>query len=431
MSQEPSLSEPRTGWFRHERFGLFVHYGLYSVAARHEWVMNYEEIDPAVYARYADYFEPDLFDARALARTARDTGAAYVVLTAKHHEGFCLWDTATTSFCAPAACGRDLIAEYVEATREAGLKVGLYFSLLDWSHPHYPIDRHHPQRRRPDVAELNSSRDIRIFRKDLFTQVRELLTRYGKIDYLFFDFTEPAEVDGLPGKAPADWDADALLALCRELQPDMIVNDRLGIPADLVTPEQYQPAKPLLRDGKPVAWEACQTINGSWGYHRDNLNWKSADLIVRMLVGSVALDGNLLLNVGPTGRGEIAPVDAAVLAGVGEWMRLHSAAIKGAGPADVAAPSNVVYTQRGNRLYAHLLDWPFGLIHLPGLADRVQFARFLHDGSEVLRRDIPPEQEAFNMVPAGTEPGTLTLELPVQRPPVALPVIELFLKEER
>ena len=419
----------RTDWLRRERFGVFVHYGLYSVAARHEWVANYEEIPHEQYARYAHHFEPDLFDADAIAATARSAGAGYVVLTAKHHEGFCIWDTATTDYNSFGVAGRDLVREYVDAMRRAGLRIGLYFSLLDWSHPDYTIDRYHPLRRRADVAELNASRDMGRFRAYLKEQVRELLTGYGPIDYLFFDFTEPAVADGLPGKRPQDWGADELLALCRELQPSMIVNDRLGIPADLVTPEQYQPVRPLERDGRPVLWEACQTINGSWGYHRDNLDDKSADLLVRLLAGSVALGGNLLLNVGPTARGEIPERAASLFKAVGEWMRRHEAAIRGAGPSPWRPPSGVVYTQRGNRLYAHLFDWPFGMLHLPGLAGRVEFARLLNDGSEIAFSEVPSEQQANYLTPAGPEPGTLTLTLPVQRPPVALPVIELTLKE--
>lgn len=262
------------------------------------------------------------------------------------------------------------------------------------------------------------------------SQLRELLTRYGRVDYLFFDFTEPSVVDGLAGKDAHDWGAEALLALCRELQPDMIVNDRLGIPADLVTPEQYQPVRPLTREGRPVVWEACQTANGSWGYHRDNLDFKTPELVVRMLAGSVALGGNLLLNVGPTARGEIAPTDRQLFDHVGEWMRHHHPAIRGAGPSEFSPPSGCVYTQRGNRLYLHLFDWPFGLVHLPGLAGRVEFARLLWDGSEISMREILPDDVLGHMVPEAPEPGTLTLSLPTQHPATALPVIELRLTDE-
>jgi alpha-L-fucosidase len=394
--------------------------------------MNYEQIDPADYRRYAEVFDPDLFDADAIARTAVAAGARYVVLTAKHHEGFCLWDSRLTDHTSMTTSGRDLVREFVDAMRAHGLGVGIYYSLLDWDHPDFTIDRHHPLRHAPDVSARNADRDMARYRTYLHGQVRELLTGYGPVDYLFFDFTEPAvdPASGLPGKGPDDWDAPALLAMVRELQPGTVVNDRLGIPADLVTPEQYQPDRPLEDHGVPQAWEACQTINGSWGYHRDNLEQKSADLLVRMLLGSVALGGNMLLNVGPTGRGEIAPRDAALLAEVGGWLGHHGRSIHGAGPATVAPPPGCVYTRRGDRLYLHVLTWPFGQVHLPGLAGKVRFARLLHDGSEVATTVIDPGQAALTMQQAGQPAGTLTLRLPTVRPDVVVPVVELLLTED-
>ncbi|MBB2910279.1 alpha-L-fucosidase [Streptosporangium becharense] len=419
----------RTGWFEHDRFGMFVHFGPYSVAGRHEWVMNYEELTVADYARYVRFFDPDLFDARAITRTAREAGARYVVLTTKHHDGFCLWKTGQGEYSSWATIGRDLVGEFVDAARAEGLRVGFYHSLLDWHHPDYTIDRHHPQRRAADVAARNARRDWGRYRDYLHAQVRELLTGYGTIDYLFFDFTEPAAENGLPGKSADDWDAERLLALCRELQPDMLVNDRLGIPADLVTPEQYQPLRPLERDGERVLWEACQTVNGSWGYHRDNLDFKSPELLVSMLVDTVSKGGNLLLNVGPTGRGEIAPRDRAIFESIGGWMRHHCVSVYGAGPSAFTPPPHAVYTQRADRLYVHVHTWPFGHLHLPGLAGRIRFARLLHDGSEVLFTQIPADQQANTMTPAGPPPGTATLLMPVQRPDVLLPVVELVLEE--
>lgn len=418
---------PRTDWFRHDRFGMFVHFGTYAVAARQEWVKQFEHLDDETYRRYADHFDPDLFDARELARLAARAGQKYVVLTAKHHEGFCLWDTATTDYSIARTRGRDLVREYVDAVRAEGLRVGLYFSLLDWSHPDYMIDWSHPMAHRPDVDALNAGRDMGVFRAYMREQLRELLTGYGQIDYLFVDFTQPGPRDGLPGKTPEDWDAAGLLALCRELQPDMIVNDRFGIPAEVTTPEQYQPVQPIEVDGERVLWEACQTLNGAWGYDRDNLDHKSVDLLVRMLIDTVALGGNLLLNVGPTARGEIADRDAAVLAEIGEWLRRHSAAVYGAGPSEHEAPSGVVYTQRGNTLYAHVLSWPFRTLYLPGLAGKVEFARLLSDGSEIVVADPPEPHEGSNLHAAAPPPTTLMLTLPVRRPAVTVPVIELTL----
>jgi alpha-L-fucosidase len=416
----------RQQWFDEARFGMFVHFGLYSAAARHEWVQNYERLTDEDYRPYFDHFDPDLFDARAIARRARETGMGYAVLTAKHHDGFALWNTAVSDFNAVAACGRDLVREHVDALRAEGLRVGLYYSLLDWHHPDFTIDGHHP-RRGDDIAALDQGRDMARYREFLHAQVRELLTGYGPIDYLFFDFTYPETLDGLPGKGPEDWDAERLLAMCRELQPQMLVNDRLGIPGDFVTPEQYQPTSPLMLEGQPQVWEACQTMNGSWGYHRDNTEQKSAALLVQMLADSVSMDGNMLLNIGPDGRGAIAPRDERTLTDIGEWMRLHRGAIVAAGHADLRPPREGVYTRRGSRLYLHLHSWPLGVVHLPGLAGKTSYARLLHDGSWLRTSVADPGRVANNMVPAGEAEGTLTVHLPVARPDVLVPVIELTL----
>ena len=203
-----------------------------------------------------------------------------------------------------------------------------------------------------------------------------MLTRYGKIDYLFMDFSYEdgtiPESSVLPGKGPDFWGSAELLAMVRQLQPGIVVNDRLGIPGDFVTPEQYQPAGPMTApDGKPIRWEACQTLNGSWGYDRDNLDYKPVDLLVRMLVDGVSKDGNMLLNVGPTARGEFDPRAIASLRGLGEWMRLHGRSIYGAGPSRFTPPADARYTQRGDRLYLHLFAWPFQHVHLPDMAGLV------------------------------------------------------------
>jgi len=417
----------RQQWFDEARFGMFVHFGLYSAAARHEWVQNYERLTDEEYRQYFEHFDPDRFDARELARQAKRAGMGYVVLTTKHHEGFALWGTSLSDFDAVTACGRDLVREYVDALREEGLRVGFYHSVIDWHHPDFTVDWNHPRRGDADIAALNAGRDMDRYRAFLHGQVRELLTGYGPIDYLFFDFTYPQSRDGLAGKGPEDWDAEGLLAMCRALQPDMLVNDRLGIPADFVTPEQYQPTSPLMRDGEPLVWEACQTMNGSWGYHRDNADQKPVDLLVRMLADSVSMDGNMLLNIGPDGRGAIAPRDAAALDRIGEWMRLHRGAIVGAGHAAFTPPREGVYTRRGDRLYLHLFTWPLGFVHLPGLAGTVTYARFLHDGSWLRTSVTDPDQVADLMTPEGEPEGTLTVHLPVARPDVLLPVIELTL----
>ncbi|GAA1717802.1 alpha-L-fucosidase [Brachybacterium phenoliresistens] len=418
------MTDPHA-WFDEARFGLFVHFGLYAIPARHEWSMTRERRTVEDYARYAEVFDPDRFDARRIARAAREAGMRYAVLTTKHHEGFCLWDSDLTDYTSQTACGRDLVAEWVEALRAEGLRVGFYHSLLDWHHPDYTIDLQHPLRDHPDRESLNAGRDMARYREYLHGQVRELLTRYGTIDYLFFDFTYAFE----GGKFPADWDAEHLMAMVRELQPGILVNDRLGIPGDLVTPEQYQPAAPMTDEhGTPVRWEACQTTNGSWGYDRDNLEFKSADLLLRMLVDSVAKDGNMLLNVGPDGRGGLRREDVDVLASIGDWMELHGESVHGAGPAaGLRAPEGTLLTQRGDRLYVHLTTWPMQHVHISGLAGKVRFARLLHDGSEVAHTTIDPEQKAWNTTVGGLGADVVTFTLPIMRPDVLLPVLEIRL----
>lgn len=419
-------------WFTEARLGMFVHWGLYALPARHEWVMNREEISPEDYEKYFRYFEPDLYDPREWARAARQAGMKYVVLTTKHHEGFCLWDSALTDYKAPnTPAGRDLIGPYVEALRAEGLKVGFYHSLIDWHHPDFTIDGVHPQRNAKDLDALNQGREMSRYRQYLHGQVRELLTNYGEIDYLFFDFSYPegSNPQFWNGKGREAWGSEELLAMVRELQPNIVVNDRLDIPGDIVTPEQYQPSGPMLVDGVPYPWEACQTLNGSWGYDRDNLDYKSVDLLVRMLVDGVSKGGNLLLNVGPTARGNIDPRALTSLHGIGDWMALHSRSIYGAGVAPWTPPQDTRYTLRGDRLYVHLFAWPFEYIHLPDLAGKVDYAQLLNDASELTLLELSADRQAQNTEQGGQPAGTLTLKLPVQRPDVAVPVLELFLKE--
>lgn len=423
-----------TAWFVRDRFGMFIHFGLYSLAARHEWVMTRERMTVSEYRRYFSVFDPDLLDAREWARQARAAGMKYVVLTTKHHDGFCLWDSSLTDYTSVhSPFGRDIVAEFVEAVRAEGLSVGLYHSLLDWHHPEFPIDGLHPLRDVVDVHTLNESRSIERYRTYLHDQVRELLTGYGRIDYFFFDYSyDVAPHDqAWGGKGAAAWGADSLLALVRELQPGIIVNDRLGIDGDFVTPEQYQPDKPMEDEaGRPVVWEACQTLNGSWGYDRDNTAFKSPELLIRLLVDGVSKDGNLLLNVGPNGRGEFSPHAVETLREIGEWMRMHERSVRGAHHSEFEPPRDSRYTQRGDRLYLHLLTWPMEYVQLPGLADRVIYAQMLDDGSEVEQIRTDPGARAFTTGMGGQPPGTLTLRLPIARPDVLLPVVELFLEAE-
>jgi alpha-L-fucosidase len=356
----------------------------------------------------------------------------YFVVTTKHHDGFCLWDSKLTDYKATnTPAGRDLLAPMVEAFRAEGLKVGFYHSLLDWHHPEFPVDGFHPQRDDEEFKRASSGRDISKYRSYLSGQVRELLTGYGKVDYIFFDFSygprQHPEIWG--GKGREAWGSEELLAMVKELQPGIVVNDRLDLPGDVTTPEQYQPAGPMALTGSQRLWEANQTLNGSWGYDRDNHDWKPPEMLVRMLVDGVSKDGNLLLNVGPTARGEFDDQALRVLGGIGTWMHRHGESVYGCGPAPFTPPPDCRYTAKAKSLYLHIFSWPFGHVHLSGLAGRVEFARFVHDGSEIRREEIDPAQRPNTVRMGGIPAGTLTLKLPVQRPDVLLPVIELVLRD--
>jgi alpha-L-fucosidase len=404
---------------------MFIHWGLYAQAARHEWVKNHERLTDEQYQKYFDTFAPDLYDPRDWARRARQAGMKYFVITTKHHEGFCLWDSAVTEYKATACpAGRDLLAPMVEAFRDEGLKVGFYYSLIDWHHPEFPIDRNHPQRDDQDARKAAQGRDVSKYAEYMHAQVRELLTGFGPIDLMWFDFSYP----GPDGKGRDDWQSRKLLDMVYELQPNVLVNNRLDLPdeGDFVTPEQVQPREPVTDDqGRPVVWEACQTFSGSWGYHRDESTWKSVPQLLGMLIDGVSKGGNLLLNVGPTGRGEFDQRACEALDGIGDWMYAHDRSIYGCGPAPdgLEAPTDCRYTYNPetNRLYLHLLAWPFRHVHCPGLAGKVAYAQLLNDASEVKLLT----ESAWNLK---LDPSTATIELPTVKPPVDVPVIEVFLK---
>lgn len=430
MSQVPLSTEnvdQRRSWFIHDRFGLFIHWGLYALAARRhnnglsEWIKSAAQLSDEQYQRYFDHFDPDLYDPDAWARTAKKAGMRYAVITTKHHDGFCLWDSQLTDYKAPnTPAGQDLLRLWVDAFRAEGLKIGFYHSLIDWHHPEFPLDGFHPQRDNLELREKNAQRDIRKYASYLHGQVRELLTGYGKIDLMWFDFSYRwSDWGWSKGKGKEDWQSEQLVAMVRELQPDILINNRTDFgEGDFTTPEQVQPRAWVEEGGKKVVWEACQTMNGTWGYDRDNQTWKSPDLLVRMLIDSVSKGGNLLLNVGPTARGEFDKKATTTLKTIGEWMHQHNRSIYGATASQYTPPADCRFTQRSNRLYLHIFSWPMEAIYLDGLAGKVEYAQFLNDASEV---QMHVEQD---------DTHTLTLHLPTHQPDVLVPVIELFLKEE-
>ena len=426
-----------TVWFRHDRFGMFIHWGLYAMPARHEWIKHYECIPEEKYQKYFERFDPDLYDAKEWARQAKAAGMKYAVFTSKHHEGFCMFDSKYTDYkCTNTPAGRDLVKEYVEAFRAEGLRVGFYYSLIDWHHPQFPIDSHHPRRYDEDALEKNKSRDMKIYAQYMRDQVTELLTNYGKIDILWFDFSykyDSSRPGALAlGKTKEDWEAEELIALARKLQPGIIIDNRADIKQDLWTPEQFQP-KEWVRDnetGELVVWEACQTFSGSWGYHRDESTWKSPEMLIQMLINTVALGGNLLMNVGPTARGCFDARAEKALAAYADWMKYNSRSIYGCTMAEPEllklCPEGCRLTQSvdGKRLYIHLYEYPFQILHLPGFEGKIEYAQFLHDGSELLYSEAQPLMGGG----AHMEFREAMLKLPVKKPDVIVPVIEVFLK---
>ncbi len=427
-------TEGDTSWFVRDRFGMFIHWGLYSQPARHEWVKSYEEIPDERYDTYFRHFDPDLYKPELWARAAAGAGMKYFVITTKHHEGFCLWDSKLTDYKAPKTpAGRDLLRPMVKAFREQDMRVGFYHSLIDWHHPQYRIDSiNGPYRNRPDRAQMNKGRDQAKYARYLHGQVRELLTKFGKVDVLWFDFSFPRP-DG-SGKSHKDWQSEKLYAMIRKLAPHIILNDRLDLPDawDIKTPEQVQPREWVRVNGQRVVWEACQTFSGAWGYHRDQSSWKSVDQLVQMLIDSVSKGGNLLLNVGPTGRGEFDQRALDRLAAMGEWMKRHSRSIYGCtqAPAGFQTPQDcrLTYNPQTNRLYVHVFAWPFVHLHLDGFADKVEYAQLLNDASEIQYTTRSGLVLHGAAKPPESDQKTLTLILPVQKPPVTVPVIELFLK---
>lgn len=413
-------------WFVDARFGMFIHWGLYALPARHEWVKQHERLTNEDYQKYFDHFDPDLYDPKAWAKAAKAAGMRYFVITTKHHDGFCLWDSDLTDYKATnTPYGKDLIAPMVEAFREEGLKIGFYHSLIDWHHEDFVIDNLHALRDHPDRDKLNVGRDQSKYAAYLRGQVRELLTRYGKIDLIWFDFSYPTDPPGqtAKGKGHQDWESEELIKMVRELQPHILVDDRLDLNGkpygwDFTTPEQFQPEGWKVINGERITWEACQTFSGSWGYHRDEQTWKSVDQLLRMLIDNVSKGGNLLLNVGPTARGEFDYRALDRLSGMGEWMKRHARSIYGCtmAPEPFETPDDcrLTYNPTTKRLYVHVFAWPFETIVLNGFGDQIKYAQLLNDASEV----------KFEK----TETGATRLRLPVVKPNVEIPVVEIFLR---
>jgi alpha-L-fucosidase len=323
----------RMQWWHQATFGMFIHWGLYSVLGHHEWAMEKEGIPVADYENLAKVFKPQAHAARAWARLAKQAGQKYMVMTTKHHEGFCQWDTKLTTYCAPKqGPGRDLVAEYLDAARSEGMRVGFYYSLMDW---------HHPDGARCATDDAARER----FVEYTHSLIRELMTNYGKIDILWYDVDWPL--------TPKQWRSQEMNEMVFKLQPDIIVNDRNGLPGDFSTPEQEIVAAKAGR-----GWETCMTMNDSWGYQKADDNWKSTKTILRNLADCARGAGNYLLNIGPKGDGSIPEESVRTLTEVGRWMSHNSASIYAADRCHGDWHPYAGYSRKGNTLYIHVHFWP-------------------------------------------------------------------------
>lgn len=385
----------RTEWYNDARFGMFIHWGLYAIPARGEWLRSNEKMSKEQYDKFFDEFEAKEYDPKEWARLAKKAGMKYAVLTAKHHDGFCLYDTEYTDFKSTnAPCKRDLVAEFLEAFRAEGIKVGLYFSLIDWRHPDYPHygDKFHPMR--DNEAFKDAEHDFDRYLEYMHNQVHELLTKYGHLDLMWFDFS----YDDMNCEK---WKAPELIKMVRDIQPHIIIDNRLEGSAenagsirtlnptpysgDFASPEQMIPPQGIRDEGgNPIPWEACITLNNHWGYDAHDKHYKSAKMVIRTLVECVSKNGNLLLNVGPDAKGRIPKESVAILEEVGEWMADNSDSIYGCGLSEFAKPEWGRFTQKGNKLYAHVMEEQVGAICLENMAGKVESMRLVKDGSEVL-----------------------------------------------
>ena len=367
-------------WFDSARFGMFIHWGHSSQqGVELSWPMvggnaalPESDMTVAAYQSSAATFNPGHWDPAALARTAKALGMQYAVFTTKHHDGYAMFHTKTSDFGVEhSPFGRDIVREFVDAFRAEGLRIGLYFSLIDWRHADYPafIDEDKPYRfgrSRPPTPEQWER-----FLADMFEQVRELLTNYGKIDVIWFD--------GGWERAPEQWKAVELEALIRGLQPEILINDRLPTVGDFETPEQFVPAQAPAR-----TWETCMTLNESWGYNPSDTAWKSPRQVVHTLCEVAGRGGNLLLNVSPMGDGSIMPEQRAILGAMQRWLSGNGESIVGTEPGlepwQFYGPS----TKRGNTTYLHLLMRPYESVTVRGVPiKRVKRVTVLASGQEL------------------------------------------------
>ncbi len=410
----------RMAWWREARFGMFLHWGLYAIPAGRwgeqtdhaEWIRETAHIPTEEYDRFVPQFNPVDFDARAWVALAKRAGMQYVVITSKHHDGFCLFDSAETDYDVMSTpFHRDIMKELSDACHEAGLRMCWYHSIMDWHHPDY-LPRRSWEDRPAAGADMNRYVD------HLHAQVRELLSHYGPIGVMWFD-----------GEWENTWNHEygqALYDLCRSIQPDVIVNNRVDVgrggmagmtsdsrfAGDFGTPEQEIPATGL----SGVDWETCMTMNDHWGYNSSDRNWKTTTDLVRKLVDIASKGGNFLLNVGPTSAGRFPTEAIERLEAIGKWMDVNGEAIHGTTASPIAKLAWGRITTKpsggGTTLYLCVFDWPVdGRLVVPGLGSVPRGARLLAEPGRALA--------------VSREESSVVLTLPAQAPDAICSVVAL------
>ena len=350
--------ERRMQWWREARFGMFIHFGVYATIGRHEWDMENEAVPIGEYTAHAKNFKPARGSARTWAKLAKTAGMKYMVLTTKHHEGFCNFETKLTDYNAvKQGPGYDMVREYVEAARAEGMRVGFYYSLMDWHHPDGAICATDEAARKRFVEYTHGL-------------IRELLSNYGKIDVLWYDVPWPLDAQS--------WESERMNKMVFELQPDIVVNNRNKLDGDFSTPEQR-----IVAESGARAWEACMTLNDSWGYQRADDNWKSARTVIRNLISCSRDGGNYLLNIGPEPDGSIPPESVRILEDVGRWMQTGGATIYGSDLCQPRRSSYASFTRKGNTLFMHVHFWPGEYVAIGGLRNKVLGAHLVKTGMAV------------------------------------------------
>lgn len=370
----------RMKWWHESRYGMFVHWGLYALIGRNEWVHAIEAIPMDEYEKLITKFNPKERPAREWAKLAKAAGMKYMVMTTKHHEGFCLWDTEQTDFNSMTACGRDLVREYVDACREFDLKIGFYYSLMDWHHPDGASCAYDPQARRRFLDFTHGC-------------VRELMTKYGKIDILWYDVPQPLQHH-------EGWESLAMNQMARELQPHIIINNRSRLEEDFSTPEGRVKAAEKGR-----GWEACMTFNNtSWGYMPSAAqDAHSPRDILKMLNTACSGFGNLLLNIGPSPEGDVPKDAVAPLTTVGKWLAKNGTAVYGNldrmkfGRLSTRCGG---FSQRGKTVYFWCRNWPGPEMNIGGFQTNLKSAKFLvsenpivfeQKGNRIILKKMPYE----------------------------------------